>query len=162
MKPSIDPIGLFVTRSAKAVSRAFDDALADQGGTLPTWLVMAAVAGGLRDSQRTIAADLGIEGATLTHHLRRMEADGLVRRERDPQDKRAQLVELTDEGRHRFGSLLATVQDFDRQLRTGFTDAELATLRELLGRLVENVRPSERTNDPATPPASPLEEGAPT
>jgi MarR family transcriptional regulator for hemolysin len=140
MRQRADPIGLFVTQSARAISRAFDGVLTAEGGSLPTWLVLAAVGGGLRDSQRTIAGDLGIEGATLTHHLSRMEADGLVRRERDPQDRRALLVELTDEGRSRFGTLLTSVIAFDEQLRTGFTDDELVTLRALLGRLADNAR----------------------
>jgi MarR family transcriptional regulator, transcriptional regulator for hemolysin len=139
------PIGLYVTRSARAIGKAFDEALATQGGSLPSWLVLAACAGGLRDSQRTIAADLGIEGATLTHHLARMENDGLVHRERDPEDRRAVRVELTDKGRDRFSSLLTTVLAFDQQLRDGFTEAELATLRDLLGRLADNVR----ANDPS-------------
>lgn len=156
----MDPIGLFVTRSAKTISRAFDEALAVQGGTLPSWLVLAAVAGGLRDSQRTIAADLGIEGATLTHHLSRMERDGLVRRDRDPQDRRALMVELTDEGRARFGSLLTTVVAFDEQLRAGFTDAELATLRDLLGRLADNVDRGDPARDDRSG-SSPIERGAP-
>ncbi len=160
MEHGTDPIGLFVARSAKSISKAFDEALAARGGTLPTWLVLAAVAGGMRDSQRTIAADLGIEGATLTHHLSRMERDRLVRRERDPQDRRAVQVELTDGGRDRFGSLLTTVLAFDQQLRAGFSDAELETLRDLLGRLADNVR-GDGTAVPREA-ASSTEEGVPT
>jgi MarR family transcriptional regulator, transcriptional regulator for hemolysin len=41
MGPSEDPIGLSVTRTAKALSRAFDAALADGGGSLASWLVLA-------------------------------------------------------------------------------------------------------------------------
>jgi MarR family transcriptional regulator for hemolysin len=156
MGPEPTPIGLFVTRSARTISKAFDEALAAPGGTLAGWLVLAAVAGGLADSQRAIAADLGIEGATLTHHLSRMERDGLVRRERDENDRRALRVELTDAGRDRFAALLSTVQAFDQRLRAGFTTAELATLRDLLGRLADNVR----DEDDAAPAASSSKRGA--
>jgi hypothetical protein len=41
-------------------------------------------------------------------------------------------------GREHFFTLLATVQDFDRRLRAGFSDRELASLRRLLGRLADN------------------------
>ena len=136
-----EPIGLFVTRAARQVGRAFDEALATEGGSLPTWLVLASLAGGLRRSQRSIAADLGIDGATLTHHLGRLEQSGLVSRRRAPEDRRTQQVELTEDGTARFRALLGSVVDFDRQLRTGLDDEELATLRELLGRLAANVAP---------------------
>jgi MarR family transcriptional regulator for hemolysin len=140
-----EPIGLFVTRSSKALSRAFDDALADRGGSLATWLVLASLAGDLHGSQRSIASAVGVEGPTLTHHLNRMEAAGLVTRVRDPQNRRVHQVELTAEGRKQFRSLLGAVQAFDRRLRSDFTAAELATLRSLLQRLADNAA----TKDPA-------------
>lgn len=134
-----EPIGLFVSRTAKTLSRAFDGALAEQGGNLASWLVLASLAGRLPATQRALAADRGIEASTLTHHLGRMETAGLVRRERPADNRRVQHVELTDEGRSAFGALLGTVQDFDRRLRAGFTDDELTTLRTLLQRLVGNL-----------------------
>ncbi|HMK11743.1 MAG TPA: MarR family winged helix-turn-helix transcriptional regulator, partial [Acidimicrobiales bacterium] len=115
-----------------------DDALADAGGTLSTWLVLASLKGARHGTQRNVAADVGIEGATLTHHLTRMEAAGLVTRARDARDRRAQVVELTDSGETEFRTLLSRVLAFDSALRAGFTDEELATLRTLLDRLVAN------------------------
>jgi MarR family transcriptional regulator for hemolysin len=132
------PIGLVVTRTAKALSRAFDEALAEGGGSLPGWLVLASLKGAAHASQRQLAGDVGIEGATLTHHLGRMEAAGLVARERDPQDKRAQLVALTAAGDAEFFAQLAVVRGFDERLRAGLSDAEVATLRDLLARLLRN------------------------
>ena len=49
--------------------------------------------------QRRLAAMLGIEAATLTRQLERLERDGLVARERAAGDHRAVLVRLTDQGR---------------------------------------------------------------
>lgn len=138
MGPTEEPIGLFVTRTARTLGRSFDSALGAHDLNLASWLVLASLAGGLRRTQRSIAEDLGIEGATLTYHLNRMETLGLVGRERDPTDKRVQQVELTAAGRSVFFTVLATVQDFDRQLRGGFSDRELSTLRKLLGRLADN------------------------
>jgi MarR family transcriptional regulator for hemolysin len=147
MQPFEEPIGLYVTRTAKSLSRAFDAALAERGGSLPTWLVLASLAGGLRGSQRSIAAAVGIEGPTLTHHLGRLESDGLVVRTRDPQNRRTHQVELTDAGRAQFAALLEVVQEFDRRLRRGFDADELESLRELLGRLTGNAV-GTATDDP--------------
>jgi len=137
--PVAEPIGLQVTRTAKLLSRAFDDALAEAGGSLPVWLVLVSVKGQTQAMQRELAETVGIEGPTLTHHLNRMERGGLVSRQRDERDRRNQLVELTPAGREQFSALLQTVQAFDRQLRRGFSDDELATLRALLRRLTDNV-----------------------
>jgi MarR family transcriptional regulator for hemolysin len=134
-----EPIGLFLTRTARGVSRAFEATLAGAGGSLPTWLVLASLKGGLHGSQREIAGAIGVEGPTLTHHLNRMESAGLVTRTRNPRNRRVHDVELTDDGHRLFLSLVAVVQDFDRQLRAGLDDADLATLRRLLQRLGDNV-----------------------
>jgi MarR family transcriptional regulator for hemolysin len=137
-RPPEEPIGLLVSRTAKTLSRSFDAALAERGGSLASWLVLASLAGGLHRSQRSIAADVGVEGPTLTHHLNRMEADGLVTRTRDPQNRRAHHVEVTAKGHAEFHSLLDAVTAFDGQLRAGFSVDELATLRRLLQRLAAN------------------------
>jgi MarR family transcriptional regulator for hemolysin len=137
-RPAQEPIGLLATRTAKVVSRAFDDALARAGGSLPTWLVLVSLRRGAPGAQRHLAEAVGVEGPTLTHHLNRMEADGLVTRRRDPANRRAHLVELTDAGEAAFAGLLQTVAAFDARLRAGFTDAELDALRGGLDRLRTN------------------------
>jgi MarR family transcriptional regulator for hemolysin len=144
--PETEPIGLLVTRTAKSLSRAFDAALADRGGSLAGWLVLLSLVGGAHRSQRSIAAEVGVEGPTLTHHLNRMEVAGLVTRQRDPQNRRVHQVELTDDGHARFHSWLGAVRAFDERLRRGFTDEELATLRQLLQRLASNA--TARTSEP--------------
>src|SRR3954453_5937173 len=96
--PQVEPVGLEVTRTAKVLSRAFDEHLADAGGSLPTWLVLVSLMGQRHGSQRDVAGGVGIEGATLTHHLNRMEVAGLVTRRRDPNNRRVHKVELTQDG----------------------------------------------------------------
>jgi MarR family transcriptional regulator for hemolysin len=138
VRPQPEPIGLDVTRTGRAVSRAFNDALTAAGGSLPQWLVVMALKQGDHAMQRDLAATIGIEGATLTHHLNRMEADGLVRRERVAANRRNQSVALTPSGEELFATLLSAVVAFDQQLRDGFGDRELATLHSLLARLRAN------------------------
>jgi MarR family transcriptional regulator, transcriptional regulator for hemolysin len=137
--PDGEPIGLVLTRTARTVSRAFDEVLTEVGGSLPRWLVLASLVGEPHRTQRSIAATVGVEGPTLTHHLNKMEAAGLVTRERDPENRRAHQVALTEGGWDEFRSLLDTVHGFDQTLRSGLSEAELATLRTLLRRLVANV-----------------------
>jgi MarR family transcriptional regulator for hemolysin len=144
MEEAKEPIGLFVARTARVVSRAFEAALAEGGGSLASWLVMVSVKGGLHQSQRALAEAIGVEGPTLTHHLNRMEAAGLVTRSRNPGNRRVHDVELTPEGDRAFLSLVGVVRDFDQRLRDGFTESELASLRSLLQRLSGNVLPASQ------------------
>src|SRR5215831_1990799 len=120
--PIVEPIGVHLTRVSKRLSRAFADTLAAAGGSVPTWLVLVSLQGRAHGAQRQLADAVGIEGATLTHHLNRMEAEGLVTRERDPDNRRAQRVELTEAGRAQFAQLLGPVSDFDRRLQFGFSE----------------------------------------
>lgn len=138
-RPDAEPIGLLLTRTAKVVSRAFDEALTEAGGSLPTWLVLVSLKGQAHGAQRELAEAVGIEGPTLTHHLNRMEADGLVTRRRDPDNRRVHRVELTGDGEATFQRLLHTVAAFDARLRAGFSERELTALRGQLDRLHVNV-----------------------
>jgi MarR family transcriptional regulator for hemolysin len=137
--PDQPPIGLALARTAKAVSRAFDDRLAEAGGSLPVWLVLLSLRTRALGTQRELAEVVGIQGATLTHHLNAMERDGLVTRRRDPANRRVHRVELTDAGLVLFDRLRAAAADHDRRLRTGLSAVEVDRLAGLLDRLRDNV-----------------------
>ena len=137
--PEREPLGLHLARTAKAVSRAFDDALVAAGGSLPQWLILVELKGRAHGNQRNIAEAVGVEGPTLTHHLNRMEAAGLVTRQRDPDNRRAHRVELTPAGDAMFLALRDTVVEFDARLRRDLTERDLAQVYRLLNRLSANV-----------------------
>jgi MarR family transcriptional regulator for hemolysin len=128
-----------LNRTARIVSRAFDETLTDAGGSLPAWLVLLNVETGQASTQRSLADALGLREPTLSHHLATMESDGLITRHRDDSNRRVQVVALTDEGRARFRQLRAAAIVFDRELRHGIDDADLVLVDEILARLTDNV-----------------------
>ena len=138
-RPTQTPIGMELAGVARDVGRAFDAALARAGGSRPMWLVLLSLKSRPTANQRELAAAVGIQDATLTHHLNGMEADGLLTRRRDPANRRVHLVELTEAGDAAFRRLRTVAQHYDTRLRAGFSDADLDTLRGLLGRLRDNV-----------------------
>ena len=138
-RPAQTPIGMELAGVARDVGRAFDAALARAGGSRPMWLVLLSLKSRPTANQRELAAAVGIQDATLTHHLNGMEAEGLLTRRRDPANRRVHLVELTEAGDAAFRRLRTVAQHHDTRLRTGFSDADLDTLRGLLGRLRDNV-----------------------
>jgi MarR family transcriptional regulator for hemolysin len=137
--PSPIPLGLHLTRVARVVSRAFDDALAGAGGSLPVWLVLLNLTISPRASQRELADAVGVREATLTHHLNAMENDGLLTRRRDPDNRRIHIVELSEDGHALFLRLRDAAISFDGQLRQGIPETELGRLARLLNRLAGNV-----------------------
>jgi MarR family transcriptional regulator, transcriptional regulator for hemolysin len=138
--PRTPPIGLRLSAAARSVSRAFDDALAEAGGSLPVWLVLLNVKARRHGAnQRELAAAVGIREATMTHHLNAMEADGLLTRRRDPANRRVHVVELTESGEAAFARLRDAAVGFDRRLRRGISAEELDGLGQLLERLAANV-----------------------
>jgi len=138
-RPAHQPLGLHLTRISRTVSRAFDDTLAAAGGSLPVWLVLISLKSRPLASQRELAEEVGIQGATLTHHLDTMESAGLVTRRRDPANRRLHLVELTPVGDALFLRLRDAAAAFDRRLRGGLSEDEVGQLEALLTRLRDNV-----------------------
>src|ERR1700678_4761031 len=102
MRPSRVPIGLQLSQTARIVGRAFDDALAEVGGSVPVWLVLLNLKTQRLSSQRELAEAVGVREATLTHHLNAMDVRGLVTRTRDAANRRVQVVALTAVGEATF------------------------------------------------------------
>jgi MarR family transcriptional regulator for hemolysin len=134
-RPDMPPIGLELARTAKSVSRAFDASLAAAGGSTPVWLILISLKTERRPNQRALAEAVGIQDATLTHHLNAMEADGLLTRRRDPSNRRVHNVELTERGEALFEQLRAAATAFDRRLRADIPDEDIEQLRGILARL---------------------------
>ena len=129
------PIGLQLTQAARTVSRAFDEALDQAGGSLPVWLILLNLTVKRLPHQRALAEAVGITDATLTHHLNAMEERGLITRRRDPGNRRVHVVELTEAGTQAFVRLRQAAMAFDSRLRSGLSADELATFADLLARV---------------------------
>lgn len=131
--------------------RAFDEALAEAGGSLPVWLVLLNLKIRPPANQRELAEAIGVREATLTHHLNAMDAEGLITRRRDTTNRRIHVVELTNVGEESFLRLRTTATSFDQRLRADMTEKEVATLAGLLDRLVQNVVADDEARQWARP-----------
>src|SRR4029077_14715730 len=138
-RPAHTPIGLNLARTARAVSRAFGDALAHAGGSGPRSRVLISLKTQPVRNQRELAEAVGIREATLTHHLNSMDEEGLITRRRDPANRRVHLVELTEAGEAACQRMRGAATAFDQRLRSGLSGDDVAQLEALLGRLAANV-----------------------
>jgi MarR family transcriptional regulator, transcriptional regulator for hemolysin len=142
------PIGLRLSQAARTVGRAFEDALEEADGTLPTWLILLNLKIRQPPNQQKLAEAIGIREATLTHHLNALDARGLITRTRDAANRRIHVVELTEAGEAAFTRLQQAAGAFDARLRTGLSEPDLDRLGDLLDRLAANAGGAEADAPP--------------
>lgn len=137
-RPPTDPIGLQLIGVAQSLSDALDDALTLEGGSLSTWRVL--VSGkDQHPGAHPEGNEVGGVGGTWSDELSRLESAGLIVRSSDPQNAGVPGVELTEAGEALFHRLLRAVVAFDRRLRAGLTDQEVAAVSSTLARLRGNL-----------------------
>lgn len=134
-----EPLGRQVVMTAKALRAYFEARLAEAGASLPTYLVLEHARRDPSLSQRWLAGQIGVEAPTLTRHLDRMEAEGLVIRRRHERDRRQMRVELTDRGRDCLARIEEVHSRLDGQLWGLMSDDEQRLLRDLLARIHRHV-----------------------
>jgi DNA-binding MarR family transcriptional regulator len=135
----LQPVGRHLVFTAKALRVAFEDLLKRSGASLGTWIVLSALSEEGIVSQKVLASHVHVEGATITHHLDRLERLGLVRRVVDPDDRRVRRIEATPEGVRLHEKLLADAQAFERAVLAGLSAADRRRLHRLLDRIAANL-----------------------
>jgi DNA-binding MarR family transcriptional regulator len=132
---SMERLGRQLYLTFKVVREGLDAHMAAAGGSAPQWFVLKSLAAEPGLSHRELADRMQLSGPTLTHHLDRCEADGLIVRTRDTIDRRVVRVELTPEGKQRCADLDAVAEAADRRLQRLLTERDARTLNLLLARL---------------------------
>jgi DNA-binding MarR family transcriptional regulator len=130
--------GFLLARLGRAVTRQYRSALIPIG--LKPRETSALLT--LRDegamSQQALGAALDIDASNLVVLLNDLEADGLILRRRDPEDRRRHLVEISKRG----GKLICEVErasiQIDDEFFAGLDPNERATLHGLLARVARS------------------------
>ena len=133
-----DSAAYLTAQLAKAFSRALHkkaSALGFSPGQFPILLELWNEDG---ITQRQLLDRLDIEQATLANTLARMQRDGLIDRKPHPNDKRAQIIELTSRGRALEGQAISAAQDADEVAFSGFRRFERELLLEYVQRALKN------------------------
>lgn len=87
-----------------------------------------------------LARCAGLEPSTLTGLLDRMERDGYVKREADPNDRRVYQIFLTEEGKKIRDIVLRMVDETLALLFAGIEEKELDQFKTVLLRVLANAR----------------------
>src|SRR5262245_19982252 len=123
--------------AARVGHRLLVEALAEHDLRLPHFAVLAGLADLGPLAQHELADRLAINRSHLVGYLDDIERRGLVRRERDPQDRRRQRVALTPPGRARLRSLHEVALRSQAEFLEVLSEPERQTLIALLRRVVD-------------------------
>lgn len=128
-------------------SRRLIGTMDDCGLRMPHLGVLSSLAEFGPSAQRDLSVRLRIDASDLVSVLDDLERDGLVRRERDPKDRRRYAVTLTDPGRSRLADRMAVSTEMDRQLLAPLSDDERRELHHLLVRVYAHHDPQRLPPD---------------
>ncbi|RKT57221.1 MarR family winged helix-turn-helix transcriptional regulator [Saccharothrix australiensis] len=125
-----------VMRVQQIIQSAVDAALKPHGLTFARFeaLVLLTFARTGSLPMRVMGERLQLHPTSVTNIVDRLEADGLVRRNAHPTDRRTTLVEITEEGHVRREAATQAVTEVDFGLR-GLTERQTEQLTELLARV---------------------------
>jgi DNA-binding MarR family transcriptional regulator len=128
--------------ASRAMTAAYRPILTELNLTYPQYLVMLALWEEGRLTVGRLGERLQLDSGTLSPLLKRLEANGLVRRERSAHDERLVDVTLTSAGRR----LQRKAECIPQQLlgSTGLTEHEVADLRDAVRHLTDALTASQR------------------
>ena len=129
-------ITYLLRRVTEAAGRMANAHLEPLGVDTRHYTVLAVVAAGGGSSQRTIADTLGLDRATVVALVDTLESQGMARRVRSRDDRRANAVELTPKGRRTLKRADALMEACELSFVGGLRDEQRMQLRDILERLL--------------------------
>jgi DNA-binding MarR family transcriptional regulator len=92
-------------------------------------------------SQGEFTQEYEMDPSRVTRTAQSLEADGLIRRERDAEDNRVMRMYLTEEGSEVLDKLPEINEGLRRRVRSVLGEEEFEELRRMLGLLAEAMKP---------------------
>lgn len=130
-----DCISFLTGKAAQQVARRARERLAPHGVTPVQYAVLRALWERDGQSGAELGGRLGMDSATTTGIIDRLEAAGLLRRSPDGDDRRVHRAVLTPRGRSLRGPLDRAMDGLNAEIAAAMTEAEAAALWAALRRL---------------------------
>ncbi len=136
-----------LNQAAEATSRSFQEIYRDlYGMTRTQWRVMANLGKFGAMTAKDICVISHVEKTKVSRAVSALETDGFLRRTPSDEDRRAEILSLTDKGRSAFADLGQRAIAYDRDLRGRLGPELTAQLDALLKTLIAEA-PSRRDDE---------------
>ncbi len=145
--PPAKNLGLLINEVSRLLRRRLDRDAQAIGLTSAQWRVLAYLVRYEGSNQASLADHMDMEPITLSRHLDRMEAAGMLERQADPHDRRAHRLYLTDSGRELMAGFRTMATDVMRDSTQGVSDREIDQAVTVLSRMRANL--TGKTGGPA-------------
>jgi DNA-binding MarR family transcriptional regulator len=129
--------GMLLLKIGKAAERRFADALKPTGLT-PRHLGVLYEVQACPTSQGALVETIGVDASQLVGLLNELEADGLIVRRRDPEDRRRHIVEVSAKGSARLEEAKKTAAAVEADLLSGLDPDQVEQLLVLLAQVADS------------------------
>jgi DNA-binding MarR family transcriptional regulator len=144
-------LGFLLLDTARLLRRRFEQESRDMPITSAQWLIIGRLVHNEGIGQAALAALLDIEPMTVSRHVDRMEAAGLVERCPDPNDRRARRLFTTEKSRALLPPMRERAAAVYEQALAGVSDEARATLYASLHTIIANLSAAEGAPETAKP-----------
>jgi DNA-binding MarR family transcriptional regulator len=128
-----------IGETSRMMRRFYDRRAAALGVTTAQWRAIAHVGHSPGLKQVELAERLDVEPITACRIVDRLEEAGLIERQRDPEDRRAWRLVLTDKAQPIYRRLGELAEEMAGEAFAGFSQGEFDAIRAKLARVRENV-----------------------
>lgn len=135
-----ESIGFLVRQVRIQMERRIDAEMAGLDLTCVQWGPLLVLHFGLADTAAELARVMCVDTGAMTRMLDRLEAKRLIARSRCPKDARVVRLELTEDGKRLCQEIPYGLSRVFNGLLRGFSERELATLKSLLRRVLDNAQ----------------------
>jgi MarR family transcriptional regulator for hemolysin len=132
-----------IGETSRMMRRFYDRRAAALGVTTAQWRVIAHLGHSPGLKQVELAERLDVEPITACRIVDRLEEAGLVERQRDPEDRRAWRLVLTDKAKPIYAKLGDLAEEMAAEAFEGFSVEEMEAARAKLARVRDNVSRAE-------------------
>lgn len=123
---------LLIKNTWQKLSRYYNQQLASKDLSVTKAMLLIELPEKGARNPRTLAHNLNLENSSMSGLLDRMEKQGLLKRQRDPGDRRAILISLTERGRQAREEIKASVEALDLKMQELLSVEDIRNFRRII------------------------------
>lgn len=137
-----DCIALMTNKYNKEITELFNQRLQEHNITRVQWIALFYIDNNEGITQRDLAKILDSNESSIVRLIDRMEKENIVKREKDPTDRRITKLFLTEVGMKKRDEILPIGEKFSKDCIKGISDEDLETFKEVLHKMIKNLNKS--------------------